>query len=72
MILRKDGSQNFDKSRDVEVKDIIKVVKFNEPQNFFIQFKVSEGFVNWEYRDLDERDMDFAMLLGKEYFKFVV
>ncbi len=72
MVLRKDGSQNFDKSRDVEVKDIVKVVKFNEPQNFFIQFKVGEGFINWEYRDLDERDMDFAMLLGKEYFKFVV
>jgi hypothetical protein len=72
MILRKDGFQNFDNSKDIKVEDIVKVVKFNEPQNFFIQFKVGSDFVNWTYRDLDERDMDFAMLLGKEYFKFVV
>jgi hypothetical protein len=73
LTIRKDGSQNFDNSLDVEVSKISKMVKVTTPTDFIIQFKLNDGsFINWEYRDIDERNFDFEILLSKEYFKFQI
>lgn len=74
MIIRKDGQQNFDSSLDIEIDEISKITKFDiPPSRFKIQFKKLNGdILDWEYRDIDERDSDFIFLKTKEYFKFEI
>jgi hypothetical protein len=74
MIIRKDGLQNFDSSLDIDTTEVSRITKVNiPPTEFKIQFKKTDGdILDWEYRDIDERDMDYDFLIVKEYFKFQV
>jgi len=74
MIIRKDGLQNFSNTLDIDIKEISKITKVTLPPiQFKIQFKKTNGdILNWDYRDEDERDIDYDFLKSNEYFKFQI